>query len=163
MSNDDLIQRTRTYAAGHELRLGEVLGSGIHGIVTVAQSDVKPGKFAIKVFCDDEPYIRERDVYERLREMEVSEILGFHVPQLVGFDNERRVVEMTVVRRPFVLDFAGAYLDEFPDFPDDVWEMWEADKREKFEERWPKVQAVLGALEGFEIYMLDVSPNNISF
>jgi len=38
---------------------------------------------------------------------------------------------------------------------------WEADKREQFEERWPQVQAVLGAFEELGIYLLDVSPGNI--
>lgn len=40
---------------------------------------------------------------------------------------------------------------------------WEAEKRDQFEERWPKVQAVLSALEEFDIYMVDVSPSNIAF
>jgi hypothetical protein len=48
-------------------------------------------------------------------------VLGFNVPQLIGFDDELHVIEMTVVKRPFVLDFAAAYLDVRPEFPEDVW------------------------------------------
>ena len=65
--------------------------------------------------------------------------------------------------RPFVLDFAGAYLDRPPDFPDETWAEWEAEKREQFDVRWPAVHAVLNALESLDIYMVDVSPSNIAF
>ena len=41
--------------------------------------------------------------------------------------------------------------------------MWEVEKREKFGERWPEVQAVLTALEEYGIQMLDVNPGNIAF
>ena len=112
---------------------------------------------------DAEPYARERSVYERLREAGISQILGFHVPQLIRVDDELQVVEMTIVTRPFVLDFAGAYLDFPPEFPEEIWADWETEKREQFEARWPTVQAVLGALEDLEIHMVDVSPSNIAF
>jgi hypothetical protein len=85
------------------------------------------------------------------------------VPQLLGFDQEAQVVEMTIVERPFVLDFAGAYLDSRPQFPEDIWREWEVEKREQFEERWPAVERVLEAFEEFGIYLLDVSPGNIGF
>ena len=38
-----------------------------------------------------------------------------------------------------------------------------AEKRDQFEARWSKVQAVLNALEDLDIYMVDVSPSNIAF
>jgi hypothetical protein len=70
---------------------------------------------------------------------------------------------MTVVARPFVLDFAGAYLHTPPDFPAEIWIEWEAEKREQFDIRWPEVQAVLGELETLDIHMVDVSPSNVAF
>jgi hypothetical protein len=70
---------------------------------------------------------------------------------------------MSIVSRPFLLDFAGAYLDQRPEFPDEVWSEWETDKREQFDARWPTVQAVLSALEKLGIYVVDVSPSNIAF
>jgi hypothetical protein len=82
---------------------------------------------------------------------------------LVGFDDELRVIEMTIVARPFVLDFAGAYLDAPPEFSEEIQSEWEAEKREQFEARWPVVQAVRSALEDLGIHMLDVSPSNIAF
>jgi len=73
------------------------------------------------------------------------------------------VIEMSIVTRPFVLDFAGAYLDAPPAFPDEIWTDWEAQKSEQFDIRWPKVQAVLAALTDLDIHMVDVSPSNIAF
>jgi hypothetical protein len=70
---------------------------------------------------------------------------------------------MSIVTRPFVLDFAGAYLDAAPDFPDEVWTEWEAEKRDQFDNRWATVHAVLAALEELGIHMVDVSPSNIAF
>ena len=158
-----LIQNARTYAALYQLCLAERLGFGIHGIVFVAENNTKAGKTAIKVHRAAEPYRRERAVYERLRAAGVSEVLGFNVPQLICIDDKLLVVEMTVVVRPFVLDFAGAYLDTPPDFPEEIWAAWEAEKREQFDVRWPKVQAILGELETLDIHMVDVSPSNVAF
>jgi hypothetical protein len=90
-------------------------------------------------------------------------ILGFQVPELFRADDILHIIEMSIVTRPFVLDFAGAYLDAPPDFPDETWLAWEAEKREQFEDRWPMVQRILGALEELDIHMVDVSPSNIAF
>lgn len=73
------------------------------------------------------------------------------------------VVEMTIVTRPFVLDFAGAYMDAVPEFSDEIWDSWLEEKREQFGELWPKAQNVLAALEALGIHMVDVSPSNIAF
>ena len=161
--DDALTQNARAFAARHELRLAERLGFGIHGTVFVAEGNTKPGKSAIKAHRSTEPYARERAVYERLREAGVTEIQGFHVPQLIRCDDALQVIEMSIVTRPFVLDFAGAYLDAPPEFPDEIWVDWEKEKREQFEARWPVVQSVLAALEEFDIHMIDVSPSNVAF
>lgn len=156
------IQNALAYAARHELQLAERLGFGIHGIIFVAEHKSKGGKTAVKVHREVEPFLRERAAYERLKQAGVTEIMGFHVPQFIGADDDFRVIEMSIVIRPFVLDFAGAYLDEPPDFPDDVHAEWEAGKREQFEAHWPTVEKVLAALEELDIYMMDVSPSNIA-
>jgi hypothetical protein len=90
-------------------------------------------------------------------------IRGCNVPALIDFDDELWVIEMTVVGRPFVLDFAGAYLDQEPDFSDEVLADWRAEKQEQFGPRWPEVQAILGTLEGYGVFLLDVNPGNVSF
>jgi hypothetical protein len=70
---------------------------------------------------------------------------------------------MTVVARPFILDFAGAYLDVKPSFSIEIWEEWETKRREEYGDRWPMVRKILDELEALDIYMIDVHPSNIAF
>ncbi|MBL8800016.1 MAG: hypothetical protein JNM56_39400 [Planctomycetia bacterium] len=163
----ELELRVRQYAQRNHLHLGQQLGYGMHGIVFVAESQPGIGgvvlRSAIKVHRRELEYQRERDVYIRLRERGVATIRSCEVPQLLRHDDDLWIIEMTLVKRPFVLDFAGAYLDKAPDFSDEVWADWQTEKREQFGRRWPEVQAVLRALEGYGIKMLDVNPGNVSF
>ena len=110
---------------------------------------------------EDKDYRRERDVYLRLQTHAVSAIRDCHVPAIIAFDDELWVLEMTLVTRPFMLDFAGAYLDEPPDFSEEVLAEWEAEKREQFGSQWPKVQTICRALEKHGIYLVDVNPGNV--
>jgi len=160
--NESLIPNIHLYAARRHLELGETLGSGKDGIVLSAKHKAKGG-VAVKAFRWEEPYFREKHSYERLKERGVDDVLGFNVPQFLDFDDKLRVVEITVVERPFVLDFAGAYLDSRPEFSPEIWETWEGERRELFESRWPKVQQILSVFEEMGIYLLDVSPGNIGF
>ena len=109
------------------------------------------------------PFERECRVYERLREEHTTRILGFNVPRLLSVDGELRAIEMTIVRTPFLLDFADAHLDEAADFNEDVLRQWEEDRAEIFGEKWPEVTRVLAALQALGIYLLDINPRNISF
>ncbi|MGH7242306.1 MAG: hypothetical protein ACREJD_02680 [Phycisphaerales bacterium] len=71
---------------------------------------------------------------------------------------------MTLVHRPFLLDFASAQLDVPPEFPPEVLETWEIEKAEQFGSNWRAAKSVLAALEGrCGVYMLDVHPGNIGF
>jgi hypothetical protein len=158
-----LLQNARAYASQFRLQLAERLGFGVHGIVLVTENNAQAGKTAIKVHRAREAFRRERGVYERLHEAGIIEILGFNVPQMIRSDNRLLVIEMTVVERPFLLDFAGAYLDAPLEFPEEIWAEWEAEKIEQFGARWPRVLEVLAKLEHYDIYMLDVSPSNIAF
>lgn len=162
----DLNEVAQEYASRNRLvvekNLG--LGAGIHGQVFLIRGALTPGGAAIKAFYEEEFFCREVQVYERLLEAKVRDIRGFAVPQFLRVAADLLVLEMTVVERPYVLDFAGAYLDDqVPKFDNEVWEAWEADKREKFGERWPEVQAVLADLEQYGIHMLDVNPGNVAF
>jgi|SRR5882724_4901563 len=160
---DELIQNAQAYASQHQLKLKKRLGFGVHGIIFAIGGKAKSGRTAVKVHRELEPYFRERAAYERLAQAGVTGLLGLNVPQFIRADDDLRVIEMSIVTRPFVLDFAGAYLDAPPDFSDEVWAEWESGKREQFDARWPKVQEILAALEELDIYMVDVSPSNIAF
>ena len=153
------IQNANSYAAKYNRKLAERLGFGIRGIIFAAEDKLQGGHSAIKAHREDEPYLREKAVYLRLQQVGVGEILEFKVPELIQTSDELRVIEMSIVRRPFVLDFAGAYLDAPPDFPEEIWNEWESEKQEQFEGRWEKVRAILDFLESLEIYMIWISGN----
>ena len=125
--------------------------------------NTKPGFFAVNFHREERPFERDCRVYQRLREERTTRILGLNVPQLLRIDQEFRAIEMTIVRPPFLLDFADALLDEPPDFSEDVLRQWEEDKAEIFGERWPEVTRILAALQTFGVYLLDINPGNISF
>jgi hypothetical protein len=161
--NELLLPNIRIYAARRQLELTAPLGSGKDGIVLAGQNKAKAADVAVKILRFTDAYRREKEAYQRLGENGVQNILGFEVPQLLGSDDDLHVLEMTIVKRPFVLDFAGAYLDKRPEFSADVWADWETEKREQFEGRWATVQKVMDAFEGLGIYLMDVTPNNIGF
>jgi hypothetical protein len=83
----------------------------MHGIVFAARHQTKGGRFALKAHERAQEYARERDVYLRLQDRGVTRIGRCSVPELIAFDDELWVIAMTLVAQPFVLDFAGAYLD----------------------------------------------------
>jgi hypothetical protein len=160
---DITIRNARAYAARHDLLLLERLGYGIHGSVHAVEHKIKRKQSAVKAHRAAEFYLRERAVYELLSRASISEVLGFHVPQFVGADDELHVIEMTIVTRPFVVDFAGAYVGNLPEFPQETWAQWEAEKQEQFGARWRAVQAVMDAFEDLGVHLADVSPNNVAF
>lgn len=163
MNEEDLIAAVRAYAAKYRLTLIERLGFGIHGIVYVTESNALPGNRALKVHHDADCYLREREIYQRLQAHNIVSVFGFKIPQLERFDDALMAFEMTIVRPPFLLDFAGAYLDAPPEFSAEVWEEWEEEKSEQFGDRWESVQLALARLQNYGIYMIDPSPKNIRF
>ncbi len=121
----------------------EALGSGIHGKVFAAEYQFNGDRSAVKGHVGQSAYKRERDVYLRLRDCDVTTIRGCHVPALINYDDELWCIEMTVVTRPFVLDFAGAELDWPPEFSDEVLADWRAEKQDLFGAHWLEVEAIL--------------------
>jgi hypothetical protein len=57
--DEDLKRVSKTYAARYSLTLAKQLGSGIHGIVLVAQSKLQPGRTALKLHRDFMAYDQE--------------------------------------------------------------------------------------------------------
>ncbi len=161
--DEELFELARQYALRRRITLSEQLGLGIHGIVFAAEDKTKPGFWAVKFHREHAPFVRECRAYERLLEERVTRILGFNVPQLLRIDEEYRAIEMTIIPKPFLLDFADALLDRTPDFNEDVLQQWEKDKEEIFGEKWPEVTDVLTALRAYGIYLLDINPANIAF
>jgi hypothetical protein len=161
--DEDIAEKAEAYATRRGSHLAGRLGFGIHGIVFTIEGNAQRGVAALKLHYAEEPHFRERDVYERLKEEGVLEIRAFRVPQLIGFDDELLALEMTVVKPPFVLDFAGAYLDFAPEFSDEIWEEWIRKNEEQFGANWSTAQMILDDLKDLGIHMHDPSPSNIRF
>lgn len=135
------------------------LGSGREGAV---YETTRPS--AVKVHSEHGGYVRERDAYLRLQELSIKHIRGLRIPTLFTFDDEHRILEMSIVQPPFLLDFGSAWLDQPPDFPEEAIHLWHEEIRDRFEDRFPDVMAVWHALvSSAGIYLQDVSPSNIKF
>src|SRR6516165_9842799 len=116
---DELRRRAREYAQRYGLALADEIRCGVHGIVFMTESQPEKGqavvRSAIKVHQRAADYGQERDAYLRLKKHGVATIRGCHVPRMLRADDDLVVIDMAVVQRPFVLDFAGASLDQPPD------------------------------------------------
>jgi hypothetical protein len=161
MSNPSDSQRHRViqYANARQLILEDSLGYGKDGIVFSSNRGV-----AVKVYSSQSAFEAERDCYFRLAEHQVIEVLGHNVPQMIAWSNSLLVIEMTIVKPPYILDFASARLDATPDFSPEVMEQWEHDRFEEFGNNWGHVQVIMQIMrETYGIYLLDVHPRNITF
>ncbi len=161
---EEFFDRARRFAALREAELRDELGAGTQGVVFALRYKSRGDWSALKIHFRPESFAREREAYLRLDELGIFEVAGFSVPKLVRVDAELLAIEMSVVTKPYVLDFAGASLgEEPPEFPDEVWADWEREKREQFGARWTVVQQVIAKFGTFGIHLLDVSPGNIAF
>jgi hypothetical protein len=161
--DEEVIANAEAYFTRHGLRVVERLGFGIHGMVFLVEGNAEYLISAVKIHHERAPYRREQDIYERPAELAVTEIGGFETPRLLQADDDLMALEMTVVTAPYVLDFAGAWLDFPPEFPEEVWQDWNRKNEEQFGADWPEAKAILNELEELHIFMLDPSPSNICF
>lgn len=149
------------YEAKHGIQLLDRLGDGKDGFVFNFK------RRAVKFSVGEEVFRRELRAYQILRQRDINEINGFQIPRLLAHDESLRVIEMTIVRPPFLLDFAAAYTfaenDRF-DFPADVIEEREAHWADIFGDRWGVVQDLCRAFErDTGLVLLDLSLNNVKF
>jgi len=118
---------------------------------------------AVKLHAKPHTFEREMAAYRRLAEQRVESIGGFAVPQLLGGDEAARVIEISIVQPPYLLDFAGSYLDAPPDFPDEVWSDWRERRAEEFGDDWPVALNLYETLaDRYGIFFLDLSPRNVN-
>jgi len=158
--NEDETEMAEAYALLRGFELTGQLGSGMNGRVWKVRDNRKRA-WALKI-QDLHGFRLERACYERLEELAVTEVAGFNVPVLIHAEERWRAIEMSIVDRPFILDFAQAYLDAPPDFPEEVWEerleTWES----RYEDDWPMVKQALRELKLLGIHYLDVHRGNIA-
>jgi len=138
----------------------EVLGWGVGGAVFASPVQ----STAIKVHLHADGFEREVAAYRRLQQHHVSAVLGFAVPEFIDANASLRVVEMTIVRPPYLLDFANARVDSPPDFDAEVMSEWWQRLADRFGDRLLDVRAVYETLiQQYGIYYFDLKPGNIEF
>jgi len=129
IDSEEILYRASEYCRRQGSELGLRLGRGYHGNVFSVDRESRSRQSAIKVHERERDYIRERDVYLRLQSHDVTSILEFDLPELLAYDDDLFAIEMTIVTPPFVLDFAGVYLDREPDFSEKVWaKKWRSER-----------------------------------
>jgi hypothetical protein len=120
---------------------------------------------AVKFFDREERFNREAEVYSLLQDKDMRIVAGHNIPRLINVVPSLRILEMTIVARPFVLDFAGAKLPhEVPDFDEEIMAEHHDHLRELFGDRWTEALHVAEMFRLATGYMLlDIHPGNIAF
>jgi hypothetical protein len=156
------LDHTAIFRARHGRSCLDKLGAGVGQDGTVWRT----AQYTAVKFLDRlDRYERERDVYQLLSQKQILRIAGHNVPQMILFDDELRAIEMTIVVRPFVLDFAGAKLPhEVPDFDAEIIVEHHRHLEELFGGGWTDA---LHVAEMFRLEtgctLLDIHPGNIAF
>lgn len=125
-------KRAQRYAGSRNIvvKFDRPLGSGIDGRVWPTSHDT-----AVKVFERQHNYLLERESYQRLRAANVTKLRGFAVPELLDFDDELLVIEITIVSPPFILDFGKVHFDRRPEFSAETLAEWRESMKELFEDK----------------------------
>lgn len=160
MMNEPDTEMAEAYALLRGLQLTGQLGAGLNGRVWKVRDNRKRA-WALKI-QDEQGFRLEHACYERLAQRAVTEVAGFNVPVLIHAEERWQAIEMSIVDRPFLLDFAQAYLDAPPEFPEEVWQQCLETWEERYEEDWPQVALALRELRLLGIYYLDVHRGNIA-
>jgi hypothetical protein len=110
--------RVAEFEVRHHCRLLGRLGPGVGQDGFVQRSDRLT---AVKFFDRADRFAREREVYVLLRDKGIHDVAGHRVLRLINVAEDLLAIEMSIVERPFVLDFAGAKRPEkVPDFEQHV-------------------------------------------
>ncbi len=152
-------ERAQGYTKEYGILLNQKIGFGNDGVVWKTNRES-----VLKAAMRLEPYERERDVYRRLMDLELSQVHGFAIPRLLNYSNKYLVIEMELVIPPFVIDFGKAYLDQPPDYPAEALAEWWVEREELYEpHQWPLVRKVLATFAAHGIHYFDPQPGNIRF
>ena len=151
----EMAARQKLYLDAQAIETEGLLGWGMDGTVWRTSR-----KTALKLHRSRSYYRQERDVYLRLRHHSLYRLAGFSIPVLYHYDDSCLALELLIVERPFVLDFAEATLDTpFAEIDDPAWLN---ERARRFGSDWPDVQRLLNALRQYGIYFRDIHTGNIS-
>jgi hypothetical protein len=145
---------------GIEVQCKDRLGAGIDGTVWSTQRSS-----AVKVLYSQKTFENELEAYKRLKAAEIRQLNEFHVPLLIDFDSDKRLIEISIVKPPYVLDFGKVYFDEPPTaiYTPQQLRQAEFEARHLYGADWPRVAKLLRRLQSdFGIWYLDAKPANIN-
>lgn len=157
-----LLERAQKYADANGTRIVRIVefGHGMDGSVWVSDRDS-----AIKAIRNQKNFADELESYRRLKLSATRELCGFAVPWLIGFDDHLQVVEMSIVQKPYLLDFGKVYFDgdEHRAFDERELANDRAAARTRYTSaEWSRVAILLHTLEAkYGIYYVDARPVNI--
>lgn len=117
----------------------------------------------VKVHLHPFRFRNELSVYQRLAEHGINRVGIFRVPELRSFDESLRVIEISAVEPPFLIDFGKSRLLE--DWEDVSTAEFEAKfEREFSPERAAIASQVFSQLKNkYGVLHLDMSPYNLNF
>ncbi len=157
MSDSDRELRARLYTGERGRTILKKLGNGTDG--SVWQTTVST---AVKACEDFQRYSTERDCYQLFLEKGVREIKGYAIPRLIDHSDEHMVIEIDMVKEPYILDFGKASLYGWPPhYTQEVIQELYAERSQLFDDEWPTVRSILAIMRGHGVYHLDPRPHNI--
>lgn len=133
------------------------LGWGISGYVFLTP-DLRT---ALKVHRYKEGFATEVQVYQMLKRLRLTRLLGFTIPRLLDSRADLLTIQMDFVRSPYLLDFAGVQFSH-PDFSVDVMSHWHQKISEYFSPNEALVYGIYAALARHGIYYMDFRPSNLN-
>lgn len=128
------------FAEYAETSLADNLGAGVDGVVFTTS---RPS--AVKSLKTDSLFEREAEVYFRLADAGLTVVDGFNVPEMRCALPEFRAIELSIVRPPFVLDFATVALDRPPEWDEERAEAFDASIDEFFGDEADAVRSVIAS------------------
>ena len=138
------------------LKVQELRGYGVDGYVWQTTKDSM-----LKVFRSESPFRQELAVYQRLQTNGLKRLQGFHIPPILNYREDLLTLELSYVRPPFALDFAGRHFGFSAIRFRFESTQWVQEKRAIYGAKWPEVSRLLDALRHLGIYYPDVHPGNI--
>ena len=161
MSDDsELLLRAEPYANSRGIRLigKDMLGYGSDGWHSSRRT-------AVKAVYREKNFSQELECYRRLKAAGVRKVGALDVPFLEDFDEDRRIIEISIVQPPYLLDFGKVYLDQAPThlYDEQMMANAHAEWNERFGKRWSEVRHAMRMLEKQGIYYYDPRPGNVCF
>jgi hypothetical protein len=134
------------------------LGWGLDGVVYAHPSVAN----AVKIHKNPESFEKELAAYQRLYSNRVDKLGDFAVPTLMTYSRKLGVLEISIVKKPFLLDFAAATVDKPNDFTPDAMSDWWDRVRDDFGDDFETARDVFWSLKRLHgIYYWDLKPRNL--